>query len=277
MRPGARVRLLALAAMSILILAVVYELVIFAFRLDSGAVVFPSLLVYDGTIVGGGLLCLLRAISQRDERVAWALMAAAIGCWAIGEIYWDAFLAQASSPPIPSVSDIFWLTFYVPAYASVALLIRIRLPQLSAKLWLDGLIGALGVASVSAAVVFDAVLHSTHGSFGVVATGLAYPAGDLVLLGMLVSVAVASRRERLSWSWLAIGIGFAVFCVGDSIYLVQTATNSYVQDTVLDITWVSALVLLGCAAWLPHRSRANGPARTASSCWSCRACSPSRC
>ena len=64
----------------------------------------------------------------------------------------------------------------------------------AATLWLDGLIAALGVSSVSAAVIFDTVLHHTHGNFGVVATGLAYPVGDLVLLGGLVSVGVASGR-----------------------------------------------------------------------------------
>ena len=46
-------------------------------------------------------------------------MAGAIACWAIGELCWDAFIANAASAPIPSVSDIFWLTFYIPAYASV--------------------------------------------------------------------------------------------------------------------------------------------------------------
>jgi signal transduction histidine kinase/CheY-like chemotaxis protein len=261
MRSGARVRVLALVAIGVLILAVAYELVIFAFHLDSGAVSFPSLLVYDGSIVGAALVCSLRAISQRGERLAWGLMAAAVGCWAIGEIYWDAFLAHAASPPIPSVSDIFWLAFYVPAYVSVALLIRIRLPNLSSRLWLDGLIGALGVVSLSAAVVFDAVLHNTHGSFGVVATGLAYPVGDLVLMIMVVGVAVASREERLSWSWLLLGVGFLVFCIGDSIYLFQTVTNSYVEDTVLDITWLLAPVLLSCAAWVPHRLRPQRPRR----------------
>ena len=78
------------------------------------------------------------------------------------------------------------------------LLIRARLPHVSPTLWLDGLIGALGVASVSAAVIFDTVLRHTHGSFGVVATGLAYPVGDLVLLGGLVSVGVASGARRCS-------------------------------------------------------------------------------
>jgi len=170
--------------MALVLAALAFEAVLFAFHLAAGSLALTSTIVYDALFVGAALLCALRALSSRTERLAWAVMACAIACWATGEIYYDAFLAQASGPqPIPSVADIFWLLFYIPAYLSVVLLIRSRLPQLSASLWIDGVIGGLGVASVSAAVVFDAVLHSASGSFGVVATGLAYPVGDLVLRG----------------------------------------------------------------------------------------------
>jgi hypothetical protein len=88
--------------------------------------------------------------------------------------------------PIPSVADGFWLAFYIPAYLSLIMLIRLRLPQLSASLLLDGVIGALGVGSLSAAVVFNTVLEHASGDFGVVATGLAYQIGDLILLSLLI-------------------------------------------------------------------------------------------
>jgi signal transduction histidine kinase/CheY-like chemotaxis protein/HPt (histidine-containing phosphotransfer) domain-containing protein len=236
--------------------ALAFEVVLIASGLAAGSLSFTSLVIYDALIVSAALLCALRALSQRNERVAWALMACAIGSWATGEIYYDVVLANASGPlPIPSVADIFWLAFYIPAYASLWLLVRSRLPHVSASLWLDGVIGALGVASVSAAVVFDAVLRTSSGDFGVVATGLAYPLGDLGLLGMLVSVGIASRRERLNLSWLMLGLGFAVFCAGDSAYLIETANNTYVTNTVLDISWPLALVLIGCSAWAPHRAQ----------------------
>ena len=45
-------------------------------------------------------------------------------------------------------------------------------------------------------MIFDTVLRHTHGRFGVVATGLAYPVGDLVLLALLVSVVVALAAAR---------------------------------------------------------------------------------
>jgi two-component system, sensor histidine kinase and response regulator len=240
--------------MALMFAALLFEAVLFAFGLATGSLGLTSTIVYDAIFAAAALLCALRALSSRTERVAWAVMACAIACWGLGELYYDAFLATASGPqPIPSVADIFWLFFYIPAFGSIVLLIRSRLPHLSASLWLDGVIGALGVASVSAAVVFDAVLHNSTGSFGVVATGLAYPVGDLVLLAMVISVGIASRRESPSWSWLLIGLGFAVFCVGDSVYLLQTVNNTYLPDGMLDLTWPTALALVGCAAWIPSR------------------------
>jgi signal transduction histidine kinase/DNA-binding NarL/FixJ family response regulator len=250
--------------MGILLVALVFEAVLIASGLAGGSLSLTSLVVFDGLIVGAALLCALRALAQKTERVAWALMACAIGCWAIGEIYYDAVLAKASGTvPIPSVADIFWLAFYAPAFASVLLLVRSRLSEVSGRLWLDGVIGALGVASVSAAVVFDAVLHNTSGNFGVVATGLAYPVGDLVLLGMLISVGIASRRAAPNPSWLIMGIGFAVFCAGDSVYLLETANNTYVTNTLLDMTWPTALLLIGYAAWMPHRAQPHPPGASA--------------
>jgi len=254
----------AIGTIAALLAAMAFELVLFAGHLAVGGLATPSTVVYDSSIAAAAIVCALRAAARRHERLAWALMACAIGCWALGEIYYDSFLAGAHSVPIPSVADGFWLLFYIPAYASVVVLIRSRLPHLTASLWLDGLIGALGVASVSASVVFGAVLHGTHGSFGVVATGLADPIGDLLLVVMLVGVGIAARRQALNWSWLIVGAGFGLFCVGDSIYLVQTAQNTYVPNGLLDLSWPVALTLIACAAWAPQRRQALRPRRPAS-------------
>ncbi len=262
----ARFRRVAIGTIAALLLATAFELAAFAGHFAVGSMHTPTTVIYDVVIVGAALVCALRALAQREERLAWTLMACAIASWAAGEIYYDLFLANASSASIPSVADIFWLLFYIPAFASVVALIRVRLPQLPSSLWLDGIIGALAVASVSASVVFDAVLHSTHGSVGVVATGLAYPIGDLVLLVMLIGVAIAARHQALSWSWLMMGVGFGLFCAGDSIYLLQTAHNAYVPNGLLDMSWPAALVAIACASWAPQRSqplRARRPASIA--------------
>jgi signal transduction histidine kinase/CheY-like chemotaxis protein len=253
-----RIRVTAVAGIGALLLATAFELVLFAGHLARGGLATPSTVVYDGVLVLAAALCALRAVARREERVAWALMSCAFAFWATGEIYSNAVLStSAAAVPIPAVADVFWLLFYIPAYASVVALIRARMPQISANLWLDGLIGALGVASVSASVVFDAVLHSTHAGSGVVATGLAHSSGDLLLLALVLVVGIAAGREALSWSWVALGAGFGVFCVGDSIHLMQTANGTVVVNGLLDITWPLALGLIACAAWLPQRQRAR--------------------
>jgi signal transduction histidine kinase/CheY-like chemotaxis protein/HPt (histidine-containing phosphotransfer) domain-containing protein len=233
----------------------VAETVLLASGLATGSLATPSTVLYDALVVGAALLCALRARSRRRDRLAWTLMALALAFWAIGELYYDVVLASDAAVPIPSVSDVFWLAFYPPAYASLVLLVRARVAWMSATLWLDGLIGALGVASLSAAVIFDTALDRTHGRFGLVATGLAYPVGDFVLLALLVSAVVCCGRALLRGPLLLLGIGFAIFCLGDSISLVETATNSYRANGLLDIVWPLALVLMATAAWAPERSR----------------------
>jgi signal transduction histidine kinase/CheY-like chemotaxis protein/HPt (histidine-containing phosphotransfer) domain-containing protein len=245
----------AIGTIAALLLAMAFELVMFAGHFAVGALTTPNRVVYDAAIAGAALACALRALVRTEGRVAWALMACAIAFWALGDIYHDVFLASTSSTASPSVADVFWLLFYIPAYGAVAALVRARLPRPAPSLWLDGLIGALGVASVSASVVFNAVLRNTHGSFGVVATGLAYPIADLLLLALLISVGIAARRHALNWSWLIVGTGFGLFCAGDSIYRLAVANNTYVPHGLLDITWPLALVLIACAAWAPQRSQ----------------------
>ncbi len=259
-----RTRPVAVATIALLGAALVAEAVLLASGLARGALQTPATVIYDALIVGASALCALRAASRPQDRAAWALMAVALACWSLGELYWDVFLGPSTNAPIPSVSDAFWLAFYLPAYAALALLARARLRAVPAALWLDGLIGALGVASVSAAVIFDTVLRRTHGRLGVVLTGLAYPVGDLALLAVAVSVVVAAGYALRGRVWLLIGLGLAVFYLGDSAYLIQTANGTYHANELLDIAWPVALVLIGCAAWVrddppprPRRSQVS--------------------
>jgi len=49
-------------------------------------------------------------------------------------------------------------------------------------LWLDGFTESLAAAALGAAVLVEVVLESTQGSLSTVATNLAYPLGDVLLL-----------------------------------------------------------------------------------------------
>ena len=128
------------------------------------------------------------------------------------------------------------------------LILHRRVAGLPLSMWLEGVVGALALASVCATVVFDPLITTTHGDLGTVATNLAYPTADL-LLGVIIAAGFALQRERSSASWLLIGVGVVLFAVGDCTYIVEAATNTYVEGTWIDLTWPVAMVLAATAAW----------------------------
>ena len=112
---------------------------------------------------------------------------------------------------------------------------------------LDGLIAALGVAAVSAAVVVEAVLRAmAHASTAVVATSLAYPLCDLVLLGLVIG-AFALSGWRFDRMWVLLGGGLVVFTVTDGIFLFKLSHGTY----------VSARSSTPAGCWAPCSSRSR--------------------
>jgi hypothetical protein len=138
------------------------------------------------------------------------LLGAALLCRTVGDRYYSVYLIEDASPPIPSPADVGYLLFYPLAAMSLLLQLRRRLGHLSAELLLDAVIGVLAVASVAVAFVFPDVLTVSGGETAKVVVGLAYPIGDLALLGVLVA-GMQSIGWRPDGAWLLIAAGLLVF------------------------------------------------------------------
>jgi two-component system, cell cycle response regulator len=209
--------------------------------------------LYDSVLLGAAVLVGIRAVARREERLAWGLIAVGLAIYSGGNWYWSLALADLEEAPFPSLADGLWLGFYPLAYAAIVLLARSRMPRLGFRLWLDGLIAALTVAAISAAVVFKAVRASTGGDAAAIATNLAYPLADMLLFGLVVGV-MAAGRKRLDRTWLVLGLGLGAFAVSDGVYLFQVAEETYVTGTLLDIGWLAGAFVVSLAAWQPARS-----------------------
>jgi two-component system cell cycle response regulator len=194
------------------------------------------------------VLCLLRGATDRNERPGWLMIGLGCAAWTLGEIYFTAKLWNLRVIPVPSLADAGYLAFPPLVFGGIGMLARRRVRGLPATVWFDGLAAALAIACVGAAVVFDAVLRSVGGSPAGVATNLAYPLSDLLLLGLLVGVTAVSGW-RLTRTWLLLGVGVIVFCVADSVYLVQTANTTYTSGGPFDVGWWAGITLLAAAAW----------------------------
>jgi two-component system, cell cycle response regulator len=207
---------------------------------------------YNVVLVGSGLACLARGAAVRSERAAWLTMGVGVLGWALGNVWYTAVLWDQDPIPIPSLSDVLWIAYYPIVYVAVAMLLRARIARFHASLWVDGALAAMAVAALSAAVVFQSVLAGTGGRPVEVATNLAYPLGDLVLLGM-VTGGVALTGWKPGRTWGALALSFIIFGVSDGIYLWGNATGTWQAGSVFEAGWPVATLLLAWAAWMPPR------------------------
>src|SRR4029078_3224243 len=100
--------------------------------------------VYDSVVVCAGLACLTRALRGGPERGAWIAIAAAVLAWGAGEIWWTLYIEGNPDAPYPSPDDLSYLAFYTLAVLGLYLLVKARARELDPRLWMDGLIAALG-------------------------------------------------------------------------------------------------------------------------------------
>jgi diguanylate cyclase (GGDEF)-like protein len=196
-----------------------------------------------------------RAVHDRRERAPWLLLAGALTLWTIGNTYFSVYVQDLDPIPIPSAADVLWLGFYSPAYLALVLIVRSRLSGLRRGMWLDGVIGACAVGAVCGATVVEPVLAAgLGGSAAQVATTLAYPLADLVLLG-LTTLVLALNGWRLEPMWGLLALAFLVFAVADAVYLWQTAHGTYRAGGLVDLGWVAMALLIATAALQPTPER----------------------
>jgi diguanylate cyclase (GGDEF)-like protein len=212
--------------------------------------------LYDGLVLAAALACLVRARLDSHDRAPWALMGAGLICWTGGEIYSSVNLIGLDSPPFPSPADALYLAFYPTCYVALVLLVRARVRGFSASRWLDGGIAGLAVAAVAAALAFQPVVEATTGSAATVATNIAHPLGDLVLLALMVGI-FGLFGWRPSRAWVLLGAGLILMAFGDAIVLLQLADSAYADGGPFVALWPAAALLVAFAAWQPAEPEAR--------------------
>ena len=214
-------------------------------------------------LVGSGVLCLSAATGWGTDARAWRWLGSAIVCWGLGNVYFTAFLWEQHAPSVPSPADVLWLLFYPMMYRGLVLLLRSATGRMTSGRILDGLVAGLVAAAFSASIVFDAVASSARGTAPAILTTLAYPLGDLILLG-LVAGALSMTGWRLSSSWGWIAGALVVFLIADGLYLHGISSGTWSSGSLVGVGWPLAAFIMGVAAWFGPSDRSTEASSSAS-------------
>jgi hypothetical protein len=208
--------------------------------------------LHDFLILTSAGVCAAGATRHTRDARAWTFVAIALLCIGMGEITWDLLYTHvdAASIPYPSLADAFDLASYPLFLAGLILIVRRRVPVIELHRWLDGIVIVLVVIAPMVALVLDPVLRQAPPDLiGQIVT-LAYPFGDLVLLGTLLG-ALPMMSWRIDASWLLLGAGLLCLTIGDAAYAAAALDDAYHNGPV-DFLWSAGSVAIAWAAWFPN-------------------------
>lgn len=193
--------------------------------------------------VVASLACLARAALVSRDRVLWSLVGLALACYGAGNTYFAIAVAGNPSAPYPSLADAGYLAFYPLMAAALIVGLRSRQRGVRGLVALDVVTGALAAAAVGASVAYPVLAAAVGGTPSAVATTLAYPIADVVLIA-IATVRLVTAPERRTAGWVLVLVGLLSFATADVAFANLTASDAYVPGSLLDSLWP-----LGAACW----------------------------
>ncbi|QNK82035.1 bifunctional diguanylate cyclase/phosphodiesterase [Nakamurella sp. PAMC28650] len=191
-----------------------------------------------------------RSTSGRMRR-SWRAISVGCAGWAVGELLWTVLdVGYDGQVPYPSLADVGFLVFPIGAIACLLLF-----PPAGGKI--DRVRSVLDGSALLAALI--AIYWATASPFAndgrAPVTGLlaivtiAYPTGDLLIIGLAFYIVSQPTRHRLALVLLAGGV--SVMALADAGFAALESTDY--QARLPDIGWAAAFLFLGCAATIGGR------------------------
>jgi diguanylate cyclase (GGDEF)-like protein/PAS domain S-box-containing protein len=244
---------LYLAGMAVLTAAYVYGHFLGPHWLNSGP-------VYN--IIGGSTVVALFAsarMSSEARRLPWYLFAVGQALFVIGDaLAYNYERIFGAALPFPSIADPFYLAFYPLLVAGMLLLIHERNEARDGASLIDALIVTVAAATLSWIYLMAPYAHDHTLTLLTKLTSIAYPMMDVLVLGVVLRLAVGSRRRSQAF-WLLVSATMALLLT-DTIYGWKLLHGGYTTGGVLDVGWAAFYALLGAAALHPSMRELSEPA-----------------
>jgi diguanylate cyclase (GGDEF)-like protein/PAS domain S-box-containing protein len=189
-------------------------------------------------------------IHRPAARWAWYLIALGQALLVAGDVLaynYTAFFGVAL--PFPSIADPLYLAVYPTTVAGLLLLIRRRNPGRDWASLVDSVIVTIGLGLLSWVFLMAPYAANSSLHLGTKLVAIAYPLGDILMLGVAVRMAVGAGRRSGAY-YMIIGAIVAVLAT-DSVYGWINLHGTYHPGDPLDGGWIVYYLLLGSAALHP--------------------------
>ena len=193
------------------------------------------------------------------SRLPWLLLAAGSALFWLGDLYTYSYPhLLGAEVPFPSPGDALYVAMYPVMMAGLLLLVRRRNGGPDRSGLVDGLILTVGLSLPAWIALMAPYLHLDDLSTVAKLVSVAYPLGDVILVGAAVRLALDAGRREPAFYLLTSSI--VLLLITDFAYGLLTLHGLYDRQLWLDAGWIGSYLLWGAGGLHPSMARLDQPA-----------------
>lgn len=182
--------------------------------------------------------------------IAWALLGIAQLLYAAGDIAWAFIELYLHNAPFPSIADDLYLLYYVLFAIGLLLLSRpITTPEKKYRTILDAGIIILSALIILWTTISSSVLGSAN-NFLPLSLTIYYIIRDFVLFFLIINLIFIHTTKRTKNPFILLLGGIVAYIITDAAFCYLFLNGMYVSDSLIDVGWVIAFILIGLAGIL---------------------------
>jgi diguanylate cyclase (GGDEF)-like protein/PAS domain S-box-containing protein len=193
------------------------------------------------------------------SKLPWYLLAGGSALFWLGDLYTYSYPhLLGAEVPFPSLGDALYVAMYPVMMAGLMLLVRRRNAGGDRSGLIDGLILTVGLSLPAWISLMAPYLHQDDLSLVGKLVSVAYPIGDVILIGAVVRLALDAGRREPAFHLLTGSI--VLLLITDFAYGLLTMHGLYDHQLWLDAGWIGSYLLWGAAGLHPSMARLDQPA-----------------
>ena len=208
------------------------------------------------------VIAILVGVRRHRPRSAlpWHLLALGSALFWLGDLYTYSYPhLLGAEVPFPSLGDGLYVAMYPVMMAGLLLLVQRRNGGRDRNGMIDGLILTVGLSLPSWIALMAPYLHQDDLSVLARFVSVAYPLGDVILIGAAIRLALDAGRREPAFYLLTSSI--VALLATDFAYGLLTLHGGYHHQLWLDAGWIASYLLWGAAGLHPSMARLDQPAR----------------